>query len=94
MGENNTFPDPRLAKQEIISISFVNTDGKKIVYVLEREGFYYGSPHKDFPNEANVVFFKTEKELLTESFRLIWEYPVIITLKKRGDLLFITFFHQ
>ena len=30
-------PDPRLAKQEVISISFAATDGLKLVYMLERE---------------------------------------------------------
>ena len=34
-------PDPRLAKQEVISISFVATDGLKLVYILEREGYRF-----------------------------------------------------
>ena len=76
-------PDPKLARQEVISVSFVATDGMKKVYVLEREGFSYGAPHKKFPSDGEVLFFKTEKELLTETFRLIWEYPVVITFN--GD---------
>ncbi len=76
-------PDPRLAKQEVISISFVATDGLKLVYILEREGYTFEKLHKDFPSDAKIVFFKSEKELLTETFRLIWEYPVVITFN--GD---------
>ncbi|MFX0070529.1 MAG: DNA-directed DNA polymerase I [Candidatus Hermodarchaeota archaeon] len=76
-------PDPRLAKQEIISISFVSNDGLKLVYMLEREGFTYGKPHKKFPSDAKILFFKSEKELLIETFRLMWEYPVVITFN--GD---------
>ena len=76
-------PDPRQAKQAIISISFVASDGLKLVYVLEREGFAFRGLHKKFPSDAEVIFFKSEKELLTESFRLLWEYPVIITFN--GD---------
>jgi len=84
MGEHDyRIPDPRMAKQEIIAVSFVATDGKKLVYVLEREGFLYSTPHENFPDDGEVVFFKTEKELLKETFRLMWEYPIILTFN--GD---------
>ena len=84
IGEHDyRIPDPRLAKQEIIAVSFVATDGKNLVYVLEREGFKYGDPHEKFPDDAEVVYFKSEKLLLTETFRLIWEYPIILTFN--GD---------
>ncbi|MFX1444185.1 MAG: DNA-directed DNA polymerase I [Promethearchaeota archaeon] len=76
-------PDPREAKQEIISISFVATDGLKLVYILEREGFTYGNLHKNFPSDAEIIFFKSEKVLLTETFRLMWKYPIVITFN--GD---------
>ncbi|MFX0038740.1 MAG: DNA-directed DNA polymerase I [Promethearchaeota archaeon] len=76
-------PDPRLAKQEVISISFVATDGLKLVYMLEREGYSFDKLHEDFPSEAKIIFFKSEKELLTETFRLIWQYPVLLTFN--GD---------
>jgi len=81
--EDFVIPDPRQAKQAIISISFVASDGLKLVYVLEREGFAYRGLHKKFPSDAKLFFFKSEKELLTETFRLLWEYPVIITFN--GD---------
>ncbi|MFX1418193.1 MAG: DNA-directed DNA polymerase I [Promethearchaeota archaeon] len=76
-------PDPRLAKQEVISISFVATDGLKLVYMLEREGYTFEKFHEEFPSDAKIIFFKSEKELLIETFRLIWEYPVLITFN--GD---------
>ncbi|MFX0022131.1 MAG: DNA-directed DNA polymerase I [Candidatus Hermodarchaeota archaeon] len=76
-------PDPRLTKQEVISVSFVATDGLKKVYMLEREGYKFEKFHEDFPPDATLVFFKSEKELLTETFRLIWEYPVVLTFN--GD---------
>ena len=81
--EDLGIPDPSEAKQEIISVSFVSTDGLKLVYVLEREGFSYHGLHQKFPSEARLIFFKSEKNLLTETFRLLWEYPVIITFN--GD---------
>jgi len=76
-------PDARLANKEIISISFVASDGLKLVYLLEREGFTFDKLHEDFPNDAKLYFFKSEKDLLTESFRIMWDYPVIITFN--GD---------
>lgn len=81
--EDLVIPDPRQAKQEIISVSFVSTDGLKLVYVLEREGFTYRGLHQKFPSDAEMVFFKSEKNLLTETFRILWEYPIIITFN--GD---------
>ena len=76
-------PDPRLANQEVISVSFVATDGLKLVYMLEREGYTFETLHKKFPSDAKVVLFKSEKNLLIETFRLMWEYPIIITFN--GD---------
>ncbi|MFX1302654.1 MAG: DNA-directed DNA polymerase I [Promethearchaeota archaeon] len=76
-------PDPHLAKQEVISVSFVATDGLKLVYMLEREGYTFEKMHKKFPSDAKIMFFKSEKELLIETFRLIWEYPIVITFN--GD---------
>ncbi|MEJ2280113.1 MAG: 3'-5' exonuclease, partial [Candidatus Lokiarchaeota archaeon] len=76
-------PDSQQAKQEVISISFVASDGFKAVYVLERENFVYTDPHENFPEDAKLVFFKKEKDLIRECFRLIWQYPLIITFN--GD---------
>jgi DNA polymerase I len=81
--EDFIIPDPRLAEQEVISVSFVATDGLKLVYVLEREGFSYQGLHKRFPSDAKISFFKSEKELVEETFRLLWEYPIVITFN--GD---------
>ncbi len=84
MGERDfKIPDPHQAKQEIISVSFVSNDGTKLVYVLEREGFPYVGNHEKFPDDAKIVFFKDEKTLLIEVFRLMWEYPLVITFN--GD---------
>ena len=84
MGERDyRIPDPRLAKQEIISISFVATDGLKLVYMLEREEYKFEKLHEDFPSDAKIIFFKSEKDLIKETFRLMWKYPIIITFN--GD---------
>lgn len=84
MGEEDfRIPNPRLANQEIISVSFASTDGLKLVYMLEREGLSFNKLHEKFPPDAKVRFFKSEKDLITETFRIMWQYPVIITFN--GD---------
>ena len=84
MGERDyRIPDPRLAKQKVISISFVATDGLKLVYMLEREEYKFEKLHEDFPSDAKIIFFKSEKDLIKETFRLMWKYPIIITFN--GD---------
>jgi len=81
--DNYLIPDPQQAKQEVISVSFAATDGLKLVYMLERDGYVYGDPFQKFPEDANVLYFKSEKELLEETFRLMWQYPVVLTFN--GD---------
>ncbi|MHA1804755.1 MAG: DNA-directed DNA polymerase I, partial [Promethearchaeota archaeon] len=84
MDPNNVvIPDPTLAKQKIISISFAANDGLKLVYMLEREGWNYQPVHDKFPKDAKIIFFTEEKDLITETFRLMWQYPIIITFN--GD---------
>ncbi len=84
LGERDyRIPDPRLAEQEVISVSFVASDGFKAVYMLEREGYVYKEPFERFPKDAKIVFFKSEKKLLEETFRLLWEYPVVLSFN--GD---------
>ena len=84
MGPNqNAIPNPRQAKQPVISVSFVANDGLQKVFMLEREGFSFGELHEKFPSEAELIFFKKEKKLIEETFRLIWKYPVLVTFN--GD---------
>ena len=52
-------PDPRLANQEVISVSFVATDGLKVVYMLEREDYSFEKLHEEFPSDARIVLFKS-----------------------------------
>ncbi|MGV9198460.1 MAG: DNA-directed DNA polymerase I [Promethearchaeia archaeon] len=84
MGPNQrAIPNPRQAKQSIISVSFVSNDGLKKVYMLERDGFSYGELHEKFPEDAELIFFRNEKTLIEETFRIIWDYPILVTFN--GD---------
>jgi len=86
-------PNPREAKQRVISVSFVGSDGLQLVYILEREGFEFTNLHEKFPKDAKIFFFKNEKDLIIETFRKIWKYPVIVTFN--GDNFDLTYlFHR
>lgn len=76
-------PDPTIARHTIISVSFAATDGLRLVYCLERNTLPDGKYPAEFPENTQVLFFKSEKNLLIETFRKIWEYPIIITFN--GD---------
>lgn len=80
---SGTFPDVKEAEEEIISISFVSTKGLNLVFMLDREDMEYDEHHKNLPENSKIMFFKTEKELLIETFRVMWEHPIIITFN--GD---------
>ncbi|TFF98537.1 MAG: DNA-directed DNA polymerase I, partial [Promethearchaeota archaeon] len=84
LGPNQVnIPNPRLAKQAVISISFVANDGLKLVYMLERSGYGYKKNYTNFPDDGKIVYFRSEKNLLKETFRLMWEYPIVLTFN--GD---------
>ncbi len=73
-------PDPNLAEYPIICTSLVGSDGRKIIYLLEREG----QPADEVAvNDATTQFFKTEPDLIKRVFETMSQYPVIITFN--GD---------
>ncbi len=80
---DGTLPNPMISRQKVISISFAATDGLKMVYVLERPNQEDGEYNVDFPKDAKIFFFTEERELLKETFRIFWEYPIILTFN--GD---------
>ncbi|MHA1675180.1 MAG: DNA-directed DNA polymerase I [Promethearchaeota archaeon] len=80
---DGNLPDPTIAKYKVICVSFAGTDGLKLVYCLDRNDMPDGQYPEDFPEGTEVFFFKTERELVIETFRKIWEYPLVITFN--GD---------
>jgi DNA polymerase I len=81
--KENSLPDTKLAKEEVIAVSFASNDGLKKVYVLWREDAPIGYKHLDITGDAEIIFFESEKELLMETFRIIWDYPVVLSFN--GD---------
>ncbi len=79
----NTMPDPKNPEQAIISVSFCATDGLKRVYFLHRSDIPYGSTQYEWPEGVEIFRFMDEKELIKETFRILWEYPMVVTFN--GD---------
>lgn len=81
--DNGQLPNTKTAKNKVISISFAASDGLQKVYVLWNESIPVGEKLDEFPEDAEIVFFKKERNLLKEAFRIIWDYPLVITFN--GD---------
>ncbi len=75
--EENRIPNAREASQEVVAVSLVASDGLAKVLVLDRHDKKLGEQtiNKDF----ETIYFDSEKELLSEVFRYIIEYPFILT---------------
>jgi DNA polymerase I len=88
----NRIADPLRAEEKVISVAFAGNDGKKIVLVLKRDDVELGTRPKDLPDDVEVVFFDEETELLAETFRLMQQYPLIITFN--GDNFDLPYLHN
>ncbi|WP_440060210.1 DNA-directed DNA polymerase I [Thermogladius sp. 4427co] len=75
-------PSPRHADLPVISISFKGSDGLKKVLLLARE-VSFGEPTEDYPSDAEVEIFDSEIDMILEAYRIISQYPVVITFN--GD---------
>ncbi len=76
-------PDTKLAENKVTAIGFEGSDGFKQVFVLRKKDVEEGK--NDLPSEVKVVFYDDDKEknMILEAFRIISEYPFVITFN--GD---------
>ncbi len=74
-------PDPHEATDPIIAASIVDSDGMKRVFVLLREGISQGENTSTV--DVQVTYHRHEAELIQALFRMLLEYPVILTFN--GD---------
>jgi DNA polymerase I len=75
-------PSPKHADFPVISIAFRSTDGFRKVLVLARD-VKFGEPGEDYPWDAEIEVFDSERALILEAYRIISSYPVVITFN--GD---------
>ncbi|MEA2071845.1 MAG: DNA-directed DNA polymerase I [Asgard group archaeon] len=75
--------DPNKAIEKIISVAIVGNDGLKKVLVLERDDVPRGQKPKELDDDVEIIFYSKEKKLLEELFKIMENYPMIITFN--GD---------
>ncbi|MEM2111499.1 MAG: DNA-directed DNA polymerase I [Candidatus Bathyarchaeia archaeon] len=73
-------PDPEEAAHPVICVSLVGSDDKKRVLLLKREKI---EEDLNLPSDVIVEFYNSEKELLSSVFRVLDDYPFVITFN--GD---------
>ncbi|RLI10289.1 DNA-directed DNA polymerase I [Candidatus Bathyarchaeota archaeon] len=75
----NRMPNPDEAGDPVIAVSFVSSDGLRRVLVLNETGEEAAAEI----DGAEVVFHSSERDLIEETFRVLDEYPVVLTFN--GD---------
>ncbi len=76
-------PDAERTPYPVISVALFGSDGMKKVLVLAREGMIYGDV-ESIPIDIDVEIFDSERALLIEAFRIINDYPLILTFNGDG----------
>ncbi len=77
-------PDPKEAEQPVICVAMVDNKGKGRVFLLKRDNVKVENENSDrLPSEVEVKIFDEERDLLEEIFKIIAEYPVVLTFN--GD---------
>jgi len=79
--EVNRIPNPREAKNEVIAVSAISSDGVREVLLLRRRGVDEGE--RTLEEDVDVRFFDDEASLIEAVFDRIVQYPFIITFN--GD---------
>nr|MDO8110551.1 DNA-directed DNA polymerase I [Candidatus Sigynarchaeota archaeon] len=78
------YPDPGEVKEPIIAASIAASDGRNEVLIWKGHKLYnIGSLNEKMPPNIKVRVFESEAELIRELFRVIWQYPMLITFN--GD---------
>ncbi|MEM0218962.1 MAG: 3'-5' exonuclease, partial [Thermoproteota archaeon] len=72
----NVLPNAENPEDKIISVAFVDSNGKKLILLLKRNNFSEVSFDKF---NATVEFFNDEKQLLIRTFQILNNYPMVIT---------------
>jgi len=82
-------PDPEIAPYPVISVALASNDGLNKVLMLWRPNVELGNISK-LPGNVEVEIFDSEEALLKEVFRIVNEYPLILTFNGDNfDLLYL-----
>jgi len=76
-------PDPRSARNQVICVSLMGSDGVKKALLLKREGVTEGERPAEMEDGLELEYYDDEITLLKEVFRYIADYPIVCTFN--GD---------
>lgn len=81
--EIGRIPDPKIAEKRVTAIGFEGTDGLKQIFILRKDGSNDGK--NELPEGVKATFYaqSDEKKMIEDAFKLIAEYPFVITFN--GD---------
>ncbi|MCC6041143.1 MAG: DNA-directed DNA polymerase I [Desulfurococcaceae archaeon] len=86
-------PSARLAEYPVISVSVVDKRGFKKVFMLARpfkNSFTYAINSSDYPVDAVIEIYDSEKTLILDVYNTISKYPVVVTYNGDNfDLLYL-----
>jgi len=88
----NRVPDPGNTEYPVTAIGFSDNEGFNKCFVLKRKGYSEGEKSKDFPKELDIVYFEEEGEMLGEAFKVIDQYPIVLTFV--GDTFDFKYLHN
>ena len=72
-------PDANTAQNQVTAIGLSDNEGYNRCLVFKKPGSVMDSKGPDYPKELEVVFFENERDMLLEAFRVIDQYPVVLT---------------
>ncbi|MEM0505700.1 MAG: DNA-directed DNA polymerase I [Thermosphaera sp.] len=73
-------PSPKLAEYPVISVALVGNDGFSKILLLARDYKHdFDYMMENYPSNAEIEVFDSEREMILEVFRIIGQYPVVLT---------------
>ncbi|TXT57739.1 MAG: DNA polymerase (modular protein) [Candidatus Thorarchaeota archaeon] len=75
----NRIPDANTAPYPVTAIGLSDNEGYNKCFVLKRDNIPLGEKGPDYPEDFDVVFFENEAQMLLETFRIIDNYPILLT---------------
>ncbi len=75
----NRIPDANTSPYPIIAIGLSDNERFNKCFVLRRKGYSEGTKGPNFPAELDIVYFDSEADMLVEAFRIMDDYPIVLT---------------
>ncbi|MFX0108920.1 MAG: type B DNA-directed DNA polymerase, partial [Candidatus Hodarchaeota archaeon] len=75
----NRIPDANTAPYEVTAVGLSDNAKLNTCFILKRPGIEEGPKGKNFPSQLTLKYFEDEKEMILETFKIIDDYPIVLT---------------